>query len=56
MKISKTKVDVVRGSNENITKQLMFQDERNVKRGRHHETVLEKVVKQQNNEFGNWKR
>ena len=43
---------VIRGSNETLTKQLMFPDERFKKRGRHHETVLEKVVKLQNIEQG----
>ena len=41
---------VVRGFNENITKQLMFPDERNVRRGHPHETVLQKEF--QNNELG----
>ena len=30
----------------------MFPDERNVKRGHLHETVLQKVLKHQNNELG----
>ena len=43
---------VIRGSNDNLTKQLMFPDGKFTKRGRHHEQNLEKVVKKQNNEFG----
>ena len=43
---------VVRGSNENITKQLMFPDEKYKKLGRHHQTILERVIKQQDAEFG----
>ena len=43
---------VIRGSNENFTKQLMFPDEKFKKIGQHHQTLLERVLKQQDAEYG----
>ena len=43
---------VIRGSNENINKQLMFPDEKLKKVGQHHKTILERVLAQQEAECG----